>query len=46
MQSRKIYKSPHIIFNTLDFKDVLLVSGGDDFGDWGSTTWGTTGGAV
>lgn len=44
MNSRKFYKSPLIKLTDLELTDILTVSGGDDFGDWEGTNWGTTGG--
>ena len=44
MKSRKIYESPLIEYTILQEQDVLQTSVGDDFGDWGNTNWGLTGG--
>ena len=44
MNCRKIYKSPLVYLVNFDATEIIMVSGGDDFGDWGSTNWGTTGG--
>ena len=44
MASRKNYESPLMQVKALNLACVLLASGGDDFGDWETTTWGITGG--
>lgn len=44
MNCRKFYKSPLIDLVNLDETEIIMVSGGDDFGDWENTNWGTTGG--